>query len=184
MSLDIHPATADRWDDLVALFGPSGAFGGCWCMFPILGSKEFQANGNAGNKAAMAALVAGGPAPGLLAYDGSEPVGWVAVGPRERYGRVQRSWVTKPVDDVPVWSVVCFVIAKRRRGEGIAAALLDAAVSYARDQGAGAVEGYAKDGLTADEFAWMGPMPLFARAGFTEIARRSATRPVMRLSLE
>ncbi len=183
MSLEIHPVTPGRWDDLVALFGPSGAFGGCWCMFPILSSKDFQANGNAGNQAAMAALVAAGPPPGLLAYDGGEPVGWVAVGPREGYGRIQRSWVTKPVDDVPVWSVVCFVIARRRRGEGIAAALLGAAADYASEHGATALEGYAKDGRTADEFAWMGPMSLFANAGFTEIARRSPTRPVMRLEL-
>ncbi len=107
----------------------------------------------------------------------------MAVGPRERYGRIQRSWVTKPVDDVPVWSVVCFVIAKGHRGTGVATGLLSAAVNHARAHGAAAVEGYAKDGDTADEFAWMGPMSLFAKAGFTEIARRSPTRPVMRLTL-
>ncbi len=179
----MHPVTPDRWHDVVALFGPSGAWGGCWCMFPILSSHEFQANGNAGNKAAMAARVAAGPAPGLLAYAGDQPVGWVAVGPREGYGRIQRSWVTKPVDDVPVWSVVCFVIDRRHRGQGVATALLDAAVEFARSHGAIAVEGYAKDGHTADEFAWMGPVSLFTRAGFAEIARRSPTRPVMRLEL-
>ncbi len=184
MKLDVAPVTPDRWDDLAALFGPRGAWGGCWCMFPILSSREFQAHGSAGNRAAMAALVAGGPPPGLLAYDGDRPVGWVAVGPRERYGRIQRSWVTKPVDDVPVWSVVCFVIARDRRSQGVAGVLLDAAVHHARDHGAAAVEGYAKDGATADEFAWMGPMSLFAKAGFREIARRSPTRPVMRLEFD
>lgn len=183
MKLDVLPVTPDRWDDLVALFGPNGAFGGCWCMFPILRSNEFQANGNAGNKASMAELVAAGPPPGLLAYEEGRPLGWVAVGPRERFGRIQRSWVTKPVDDVPVWSIACFVIARGHRNRGVATALLDAAVDYARAHGATTVEGYAKDGRTADEFAWMGPVSVFARAGFTEIARRSPTRPVMRLSL-
>ncbi len=183
MSLHPHPLTADRWDDFAALFGPRGAWGGCWCMFPILGTKEFEANGNAGNRAAMRRLVDDGPAPGLLGYRDGTAVGWVAVGPRERYGRIQRSWVTKPVDDVLVWSVACFVIHRDHRGQGVAGALLDAAVAFARQHGAPAVEGYAKDGHTADEFAWMGPMSLFAKAGFREIARRSPTRPVMRLDL-
>ncbi len=184
MGLEIHPVSAERWDDLERLFGPRGAWGGCWCMFPILPTREFDAGAGEGNRAAMRSLAATwDPAPGLLGYRDGEPVGWVATGPRERYGRIQRSWVTKPVDAVPVWSVVCFVIAKGHRSTGVATELLAAAVDRARRHGAPAVEGYAKDGRTEDAFAWMGPVSLFRKAGFTEIARRSPTRPIMRLEL-
>ena len=78
----------------------------------------------------------GGPGPGLVAYDGDAAVGWVSVGPREDYERLAFSKSLAPVDDTPVWSIVCFVVGRRSRGQGVANALLDAAVDYARDHGA------------------------------------------------
>jgi GNAT superfamily N-acetyltransferase len=187
MTFTVHPLTPDRWGDLERLFGPNGASGGCWCMWNRQSSREYEQHHGADNHAAMAEIVAAGPPPGLLAYDGDDPVGWVAVGPREDYGRLQRSPVAKPVDDTPAWIVHCFVVGRRHRGRGVAQRLLEAAVAYAAAQGAATVEGCPvdppQDRVDAGS-AWHGLASMFEKAGFVEIARRSETRPLMREVLD
>lgn len=121
--------------------------------------------------------------PGLLAYEDGVPVGWVSMAPREEFGRIQRSWVTQAVDDLPVWSIVCFVIEKNHRGRGIGTELLEAAADYAGEHGAQAIEGYPVEprrDRMPDIYAWMGLVSMFEAAGFSEIARRSETRPLFR----
>ncbi len=183
MTFTVHPVTPDRWGDLERLFGPNGANSGCWCMWNRQTNQEFEQHHGADNHAALAEIVTAGPPPGLLAYDGDEPVGWVSVGPREAYGRLQRSPVTRPVDDTPVWTINCFVVGRRHRGRGVAQRLLEAAVEYAAGQGAQAVEGCPVDPATEridSGSAWKGLASMFEEAGFVEIARRSETRPLMR----
>jgi GNAT superfamily N-acetyltransferase len=186
VSIEIHPVSSDRWDDLVALFGPTGQQGGCWCMWNRQSSREFEECKGEANQKALRRLVADGTVPGLLAYDHGLPVGWVSLGPREVFSRLQRSRVTKPVDDLPVWAITCFVINRKYRHQGVATRLLEAAIEYARTQGAVAVEGYPveprKDEMPAI-YAWMGLASMFRNAGFEELARRSEHRPVMRLTL-
>ena len=187
---EIRPATAERWRDLEALFGPSGAYSGCWCMFLRESAREFDANcvnGGAGNRARLKALVEAGDEPGLLAYEGPEAVGWVAVAPREEYGRVLRSPLHRPIDDQRgVWAITCFFIAKRARGEGVADALLLAAVDFARRAGARIVEAYPNDvggtHLPAAQM-WRGSLTQFERAGFEVAARRKPARPIVRKSV-
>ena len=149
-------------------------------------SAEYESAKGEPNRTALEALVMAGHIPGLLAYRAGEPVGWVSLGPREVFGRLGRSRVTKPVDDTPVWSVTCFVVDRAHRGTGVASALLDAAVGFAGENGAVAIEGYPVE-PRSDEmppiYAWMGLATMFTRAGFSEIARRSETRPLMRLML-
>ena len=185
--LEFHPVTPDRWDDLVALFGENGAHAGCWCMFNRLRAAEFQENQGDANREALHAIIDSGNVPGILAYDGDEPVGWCAVAPRSEYGRIQRSPVLKPVDDIPAWSINCFFVRRNRRNEGIASALLDAAVAYARSHGAPAVEGYPviprKDNVPP-MYLWQGLVQMFAAAGFDVIARRKPARPIYRLDLQ
>ena len=184
--LEIHPATAERWDDLVALFGLKGALGGCWCMWNRQTTREYEQHKGDANREMLQALVGDVRPPGLLAYLDGSAVGWVAVAPREQYGRLQRSRVTKPVDDVPVWSISCFVIARKHRGRGIGRALVRAAVDFARTGGAVAVEGYPvepRSNRMPSIYAWMGLASMFEAEGFREIARRSETRPLMRLEL-
>jgi GNAT superfamily N-acetyltransferase len=87
------------------------------------------------------------------------------------------------VDGRPVWSVVCFFVAREHRGRGLSIALLRTAVALAARHGARVVEGYPVEpraGRTGDAFVWTGLASTFARAGFREVARRSPTRPVMR----
>jgi len=141
----------------------------------------------AGNKRAMKKIVASGAEPGLIAYAGREPVGWIAIAPRETYPVLGNSRVLAPVDQQPVWSVVCFFIARPHRRSGVSVALLEAATEFARKRGAKLVEGYPVDprnGKMPDAFAWTGLPGTFRGAGFTEVTRRSPTRPIMRRKLE
>ncbi len=184
-SYEIHPLTPDRWDDLLALSGDHGAFSGCWCMWWRRTGKEFS-QGSASNRAAFRQLVDDGVVPGLLAYAAGQPVGWTSLGPRPDFGRILRSPILKPPDEQPAWSLVCFYIRRAHRGQGVAAALLQAAIRYAAAQGAPALEAYPIDtgeGRAKQAEIFTGTAEMFRRAGFEEVARRSPTRPIMRLKL-
>ncbi len=212
MQLTIHPLTPDRWPDLEAVFNARGCSvaRGCWCMCYRRSGPVQAAPGQRHadvNKAQFKAVVDAGPPPGLIAYrvdpgapggtsDGAPdsigadprrgtPVGWLAVGPREHYAKLARSSVMKPVDKLPVWSVICFVVPAEHRGQGIARALLDAAVPWAAQQGATLLEAYPVDttGPTHPDDLWFGPKRMFDEAGFTEVARRKPERPVVRIKL-
>ena len=182
MSIEVRPATRSRWDDLVRLFGPNGAYANCWCMWWRMRSADFDKAPPRSKREGLRRLVAGGRAPGLLAYEGGEPVGWVSLAPREEYGRLERSPTLKRVDDVPVWSIVCFFVHRRHRSRGVARALVRGAVDHAARRGARVVEAYPVDPTRRaypSAEAYTGVMPLFEEAGFREVARRG-NRPIMR----
>jgi molybdopterin converting factor subunit 1 len=182
-SFAVLPATGQRWPHLERLFGPRGACAGCWCMWPRLSAAEFRAGAGAGNRRRLRRLVREGPAPGLIGYVNGEPAAWCALAPRESFPRLARSRALSPVDDRPVWSVVCFFVARPRRRRGLTVRMLKEAVRYAGRNGARILEGYPVEpssGRTADAFAWWGLAGAFRAAGFREVARRSATRPIMR----
>jgi GNAT superfamily N-acetyltransferase len=140
--LEFHPLTPERWGDFEELFGENGAYSGCWCMYWRTTRAQFNKAAGEGNRLAMKALVDSGVVPGILAYHGGRAVGWCSVGPREDFGSLERSPKLKRVDDQPVWSVVCFYMAKDYRRRGLMGLLLEAAVEYARENGAVIVEGY------------------------------------------
>jgi GNAT superfamily N-acetyltransferase len=185
--LEFHPLTPERWQDFEMLFGERGACGGCWCMWPRLTRAEFEKQKGAANKRAMKRIVEAGPPPGLLAYVDGRPIAWCALAPRDTYGTLERSRVLKPVDEKPVWSAVCFFVAKPFRHRGVTAKLLAAAAKYASQQGAQILEGYPVEPKSAtrmpDVFAWTGLPSAFRKAGFKEVLRRSKTRPIMRRDL-
>jgi GNAT superfamily N-acetyltransferase len=184
--IEVHPVTRQCWDDLVELFGPSGAYSGCWCMFWRVKSFEFEANGNKGNRKAMQHIVERNEIPGLLAYIDNRPVGWISLGPKEEFGRIVRSPLFKSVDNQPVWSIVCFFIHKDFRNHGVGKRLLSAAADYARSKGARLLESYpidTKGKRRADAGLFTGTQILFEKAGYTEVARRKERRPVMRKKL-
>jgi ribosomal protein S18 acetylase RimI-like enzyme len=89
----------------------------------------------------------------------------------------------RPVDDQPVWSVICFVVPAEYRGQGVAEALLAGAVAYAKKQGAKLIEAYPVDRPTRskDDFMWFGAKSMYDKAGFSEVARRKPQRPMVRL---
>ena len=186
MRLTVQPLTRDRWDDLVELFSrPGGSIvRGCWCMYYRKSGGSGLGRGKA-NKRAMKALVNGGTVPGLIAYRDRRPVGWISLGPREDYARLERSRVMKRVDEKPVWSIVCFFVDSKERGQGITRALLRDAIDYARSNGATLLEAYPidKKARSHPDFMWFGAKSLYDHAGFREVARRKETRPVVRRGL-
>ena len=162
---------------------------GCSCMY-YRESGQQKSPGNLkpadARRARMKELVSAGPPPGLIAYHGDRPVGWVALAPRTEYPKLRRSPIAKPVDEQPVWSIVCFVVPSEWRGRGVASVLLREAIDYARSQGATVLEGYPVDKAerSSDNWLWNGTKSMFDKAGFTEVARRRPERPVVRLKLE
>ncbi len=184
--LQIRPLTSERWEDLEALFGPRGAVGGCWCMWWRQTAREFEHNAGNANRRALRGLVDEGRLPGLLGYRGERSVGWVSVAPREEFGRLERSPTLRRMEETPVWSVVCFYVARDERHRGVGSALLRAAVEHAAAHGARCVEGYpvdASDGSSRAGDIYTGVLSTFLDAGFREVARRSPKRPVVRLEL-
>lgn len=97
------------------------------------------------SKDALKRFAAQDPPPGLIGYRGKTPVGWISRGPREDYAKLQRSPVMKPVDDLAVWSIVCFVVPSEYRRQGVARELLTGAVAYARKRGVQLLEAYPVD---------------------------------------
>ena len=102
--ISVAPATAGRWADFEKLMGKRGGAGGCWCMLWRLSRRDFEAGKGAGNCEAMKAIFESGDPPGLIAYDGGEPIGWCSIAPRAELPRLKASRVLKPLDDQPVWS--------------------------------------------------------------------------------
>jgi GNAT superfamily N-acetyltransferase len=155
-------------------------------MYWRLRRSVWEAQKGEKNRRAFRKLVGSGEPPGILAYAGGRPAGWCAVGPRGAYPVLAGSRVLAPVDAEPVWSVTCFFVARGFRRSGLSVELLGAAAAFARRRGASILEGYPvepKAGAMPDAFAWTGLSSAFRRAGFEEVARRSVTRPIMRLRL-
>lgn len=195
--LRIERLTPDLMDAMGAVL--RGGWGrSCWCMHPRLGEKAIAALPGSGpltarRRAAMTSLAARPRAPGLLAFDGDAPVGWIAIGPRGDFGRVDASRATPRWDDVDVWLIPCVTVAKIARGQGVAVALIEAAVRHAFEAGAPAVEAYPRAGAarTGDDNAYFGAEPMFARAGFRVLRgplpnapRNWTPRVVMRITPE
>ncbi len=181
-----RPLSPETWNDFAALFGPKGACAGCWCMLWRLPRKQYDAGKGDGNRDAMRALVDAGVQPGILGYLAGAPVAWCSVGPRPDFSGLGRSRILQPVDEQPVWSLTCLFIDKNYRRRGLSGKMIAAAADFARTQGANLLEAYPvepKQGEMPPVFAWTGIAAPFLRAGFREVARRSESRPVLRLTL-
>jgi GNAT superfamily N-acetyltransferase len=189
--LSIVPLTAERLPDLATLFDQGGDPKWCWCAWYRVANRTWTNAKPPQNRALLEELATGVQAPGLVAYRGDRVVGWVSLGPREDFERLAHSRILAPVDDRPVWSIVCFVVGKRERGQGIARAMLAAAIEHARANGATTLEAYPVDtgeGRLPSASVYKGTVSMFERAGFTVVARRqanatSAPRPIVRLEL-
>lgn len=172
-----HPATADRFEDVATLLGPKKPTSNvCWCLSHRLEGKVHTALRGTERRDHMRALTERDPAPGVLAYDGDEVVGWVALAPRGDLP-VGRSRLVPHVDDQPVWSVICLRVRPGHRGRGIVHALLQGAVEYARANGAPVLEAYPTDngGQRVDTtMAFVGTRAQFEAAGFTKAADTDA----------
>lgn len=190
----VEPATAQRWTDVVTVFGTRGDPSWCWCQYFLTTDRGYEESA-ARNRAALQDQVnAGGERPpGLLAYRDDEPVGWLQLGLRTDFPRVTSNHAVAAVvgtdtSDQTVWRTTCFVVRVGHRRQGIAAALLRAAIPFAREQGATALEGHPvdvsmRDKKTAGAVLYHGVLSMFLAAGFVEVGRTAPTRPVVRRQL-
>src|ERR671911_1078659 len=196
----ILPANEARWEDLQAVFGTRGDPSRCYCQRYKMQPRESWASVGAEELAfrlrtqAECGQPESGTTSGLVAYLDGEPVGWCAVEPRTNYPRLllktRVPWEGRSEDktDDSVWAVTCFVTRAGFRKRGISRALVLAAVGFARDRGARALEGYPM----AEEPAqgWLlselhvGSRNIFADAGFTEVSHPSVRRFVMRIDFQ
>lgn len=180
-TLAVRPVTARRFADVEAVFGPNGGVQGCWCMY---WRRPGGWKDNEKNHRRLRVRSAQTPPPGLLGYLQGDPVGWVQVGRRSEFERLERSKALGAIDDQPVWSVNCFFIHRAARRRGVARGLLVAAIEFASAHGASVLEGYPVDGpRKGSTDYYTGTLGLFERAGFIEVARRQPERPIVRLDL-
>jgi GNAT superfamily N-acetyltransferase len=182
-TLVFRPLTPQLVDALGVVFrGNWGA--GCWCMYPRLTAAQMRGLPGSGTatqrrREAMTELARRPIAPGLLAFEGEDAVGWIAIAPRAELARVAASRATPPVDDQEVWVIPCITVRKSARGRGIAVALIGAAVAYAAEHGASIVEAYPRAGAerTGNDNVFFGTEPLFRRAGFHTAGQALENRP-------
>jgi GNAT superfamily N-acetyltransferase len=193
--LSIIPASQASWADLQAVFGTADYPGMCYCQhYKTRDCHWSSLSGEERHRRLREQTRCDDPraqtTSGLVAYLGQEPVGWVAVEPRTAYPRlpkVRTVWSGRQEDktDDGVWAVTCFVTRKGYRKRGITYALAAATVSFARDQGARALEAYPMITSPGKEITWgelhVGSRQVFADAGFTEVSHPSPRRVVMRM---
>jgi GNAT superfamily N-acetyltransferase len=177
--LTIRPLTAARVDDVKTV--TRGTWGAtCWDLYPRFTAAQqrelgttLQGPANEAKRRAVLAKLARRRknSAGLVAYLGREPIGWISLGPRTDFSVVERSKATPPVDDVPAWVIPCITVRRGHRGQGVAVAMIRAAVEYAGKRGAPAVEAYprAEGKRVHDDFAFFGTEAMFRRAGFRKI---------------
>ena len=187
----VRPATRARWQHVQSVFGARGEAAKCQCQRAILPLREYWHMPRDVREAFLRKEVcrSRAAAPGLVAYLGADPVGWCRVGPRSNFAPLRNSpvpWAGRDEDkeDPSVWAVVCFVVRAGYRKRGISQALATAAISHARQNGAVALEGYPM--ATGDgDIPWgelrVGARGVFQRCGFTEVARPTQRRSVMRI---
>jgi ribosomal protein S18 acetylase RimI-like enzyme len=178
VTVEVRPLTGASWEALEALFREGGDPRWCWCQYWRLRSKDFSVSKVPQLRERLHAQALSAQPPGLVAFDGERAVGWVSLGPREDFQRVERSRVIPKVDDRPVWSIVCFAVSSSARGQGVARTLLEGAIDHARARGAEALEAYPvsiEEGEPIHpDAAFTGTLPMFERAGFSVVADRAS----------
>ena len=193
-SLAVRPLTPENFGDLAGLFEEGGDPRSCWCMYFRARGRDWSNSTGDQNRAELRQLAERQDtvAPGLVGYEGDRAIAWISLGPREDYERLTHSKILAPVDEMPVWSIVCFVVSRQARGRGVAAAMLQAGIDHARGHGATMLEAYPADTHERRMRAanvYLGTLSMFERAGFEVVERRqwnasTPVRPIVRLALE
>lgn len=185
--IKIKPLKTENWDDFEILFGPKGAYGGCWCMWWRISRKEFEEGQGQKNRDALKAIVDSGIIPGLIAYKDVEPCGWCSIAPREQFTSLERSRVLKRIDDQPVWSLVCFFINKNYRGMRLGEKLLLGAIEFVKSQKGKIIEAYPtnirKENMSPVS-TFTGIPKIFEKVGFKEVSRPSRSKIIMRYYID
>lgn len=191
--IKVLPATVEHWADIEKFFAGQA----CWCQYWRMSASEYgrYAKGPAWEKQVQSRRetlrhqVGSSPPPGMLAYLGTQMVGWCGFGPRQNMQRLERSRTIPRIDDRPVWSIVCFLIGPGFRRRGIARWLLKGVVQYAQRSGVAGLEAYPVEHqgkrINANS-AYVGTVSMFQVEGFRKVIESDArtaglARWVMRL---
>lgn len=191
----VVPANEATWAQLQCVFGTRGDPARCQCQWNKTPASEWRSIPIEERKRRLHEQTGcdDPDAPetsGLVASIDGEPVGWCAVEPRTAYPHLLGSPVPwrgrdEDRDDEGVWAITCFVTRVGFRRRGVSAALVRAAVDFARDRGARALEGYPMITHAGVDITWgelrVGSRSSFAAAGFTEVSHPTTRRFVMRI---
>jgi GNAT superfamily N-acetyltransferase len=176
--MQFREVTPDNWRDFEGLFECRGSPKACWCMVWRATPAEAKQTDGRSRKTAMKARIMGCTTVGLLGYVDEEPVAWCSVAPRSTYRRL----VKGSTDDAGVWSIACFFVVRRLRGQGVIQRIIAAAVDFATRRGASIVEAYPVD-PGSPSYRFMGFVPTFEAAGFREVGRAGSRRHVFQLKV-
>ena len=167
--LRFNELTSSNWKQFETLMGEKGGCGNCWCMYFRLPYKTFQENKPDGNKKLVKQLVNKGLPQGLIASMNKEPVGWIALAPREDYIKIENSRVFKRIDKKLVWSITCFFIRRDFRHMGLSQQLIKGAVEFAKKKRIKTLEAYPAipyNEKVPHPFLWVGVLSSFIKNGF------------------
>lgn len=191
MTWQTHPVTPDRFEDFADVINPNRRETHCWCLSHRLRAKEIEERGHGSREQAMRSLCEQQHPPGVVTYLDDVPVGWCNIGPRADIPRLAGSKLIRPVDDLPVWSIICVVVRSGHRRKGVTAQLIEGAVGWAADSGAPAVEAHPVDppGRMDTTMAFVGTRSMFEQVGFrvigtTDAKASSLPRLVMRRDID
>jgi len=187
---ETRPVGPERFEDFADVVNPHRRATHCWCLSHRLPAREIEEIGAGSREQAMRRLCGRAHPPGVVTYRDGTPVGWCSIGPRAEIPRLVASKLIRPVDEVPVWSVICVVVRGGYRKQGVTTRMLEGAIAYAAAEGAPAVEAYPVDppGRIDLTMAFVGTRAMFEKVGFEVVGRTDAVasklpRLVMRRSL-
>ena len=194
-AITVVPANEASWEDLQAIFGTRGDPARCQCQWFKFRDMEWRSipaeeRAHRLREQTDCGHPQSDTTTGIVAYLDGEPVGWCAIEPRTAYPRLLKMrvpWSGRDEDraDETVWSVTCFVVRTGYRRSGVSYALAAAAVGFARDRGARALEGYPMITSLGEDVTWgelfVGSRSAFAAAGFREVSHPTTRRVVMRI---
>ena len=196
--ITVVPANQASWEDLQAVFGTRGDPARCQCQWFKFRDMQWRSipveeRAHRLREQTDCGHPESDTTTGIVAYLDGEPVGWCAIEPRTAYPRLLKMrvpWSGRKEDtaDDTVWSVTCFVVRTGYRRSGVSYALAAAAVEFARERGARALEGYPMITSPDQDVTWgelfVGSRRAFAAAGFREVSHPTTRRVVMRVDFD
>jgi hypothetical protein len=183
VTLTWHPATAARIDDLAVVMAEAANANNCWCTYWYLSNAGYKAAWGKHSRKPLLRMIEEGKEPGIIAYADDQAAAWVSVAARTMFDRLSRSRHFAALDDLPVWAINCFVVAKAHRRQGLMPELVRFATQFAFGKGAPGVEAYPIEPSekSGSGDLYLGTVNAFRAAGFVEVARPLPRRPIMRL---